>query len=126
MKSVARWLAALAFTVAGIFHFVNPEPYLRIMPSWLPWQLGFVYVSGVCEIAGGIGLMIGRLQRLAAWGLVALLIAVFPANINMAVNEIPFGDQSVAVWLLWARLPFQAVFIVWVLWCTMPDGDSRE
>ena len=70
--------------------------------------------------------MISRLQRPAAWGLGALLIAVFPANINMAINEIPFGDQPVPVWLLWARLPFQAVFIAWVLWSTMPDGHSRE
>ena len=118
----------MAFVLAGLLHFVNPEPYVRIMPAYLPWHLALVYVSGLFEIAGGVGLMIPRLKRPAAWGLVALLVAVFPANVNMAVNGLPFGDQAMSAWVLWARLPLQAVFIAWLLWCTTDNlkGARRE
>ena len=118
----------MAFVLAGLLHFFNPEPYLRIMPAYLPWHLALVYVSGLFEIAGGTGLMLPGLKRPAAWGLVALLVAVFPANVNMAVNGLPFGNQAVSAWVLWARLPLQAVFIAWLLWCTSgkPGIDRQE
>lgn len=115
----ARLAAGLAFLIAGAMHFVAPDRYLPMMPSWLPWHLELVYVSGFFEMAGGAGLLVPRLARPAAFGLVALLLAVFPANINAALT----GSQAVglptAAWYLWLRLPFQLVFIGWVL-ATMP------
>ena len=112
-KRVLRWLLAAFMTAAGVNHFVSPEPYVAMMPAVLPAPLALVYLSGVAEIAGGVGLVPRRTRRLAAWGLVALLVAVFPANINMAVNELPLGDRTVPTWALWARLPLQLVLIAW-------------
>ena len=106
-------------------HFVSPEPFLRMMPAALPWHLGLVYVSGAAEILGGIGLLIPKTRRAAAWGLLLLLVAVFPANINMAVNEIYLDGMPHEPWILWARLPLQlvgAAVIYWVgIW-----GTPRE
>jgi len=79
------------------------------MPEALPWHLALVYVSGAAEILGGIGLLVPKTRRAAAWGLLLLLLAVFPANINMAVNEIYVGGMPHEPWLLWARLPMQLV-----------------
>jgi uncharacterized membrane protein len=114
LKNVATVFCAIMFIFAGYYHFKNPYPYLEIMPDYLPYPEFLIYFSGVCEIAGGIGLLIPRLRRLASYGLIALLIAVFPANVNMAVNSIDFGLPHE---LLWWRLPFQFVFILWVYWC---------
>ncbi|MDB4962212.1 MAG: DoxX family rane protein [Myxococcales bacterium] len=103
---------------AGINHFVNPPPYLGMMPAEIPasWHLALVYVSGIAEIAGGLGLILPATRRAAAWGLIALLIAVFPANLNMAVNQLPLGTDPVPSWALWARLPLQVVFVAWAYW----------
>jgi len=106
-------LAAL-MVVAGALHFVMPKGYVRMMPKWLPAHLALVYVSGVAEIAGGAGLLVAPVARAAAWGLIALLVAVFPANVNMAVNRIglnPKQPPNMAV--LWGRLPLQLVLIYW-------------
>jgi uncharacterized membrane protein len=75
-------------------------------------------VSGVFEILGGVGLLVPATQRLAAWGLVALYVAVFPANVNMALHRIPLGKMEMPVWALWARLPLQGVLIAWAFWFT--------
>ena len=113
--TVARWIAAVFFIIAGAMHFLVPAPYLKIMPPWIPWHLAMVDISGAAEIAGGLGLLIPNLRRAAAWGLVALLIAVFPANIYMAMAHIP---RSSPAWILWARLALQPLMIYWVLWST--------
>jgi uncharacterized membrane protein len=105
-------LAAL-MVVGGILHFVFPRAYARTVPRALPAPLAIVYVSGVAEILGGAGLLIAPVQRAAAWGLVALLIAIFPANVNMAVNRIGFTARPPPKWILWARLPLQAVLVWW-------------
>ena len=118
MRKVLTYVAALFYMGAGAMHFLRPEPYLKIMPSYVPWHLAMVYVSGVAEMAGGAGLLIPSLRRAAAWGLVALLIAVFPANINMAVHDIQVTEAPVAAVWLWARLPLQGLLIWWLLWCT--------
>jgi uncharacterized membrane protein len=97
---------------AGFLHFFRPDPYMRIMPPYIPWHRAMVYISGAAEIAGGIGLLIPSLRRPAAWGVVALLIAVFPANLYMATSAPQFS------WILWGRLPLQPVLIWWVLACT--------
>ena len=85
----------------------------KIVPKMLPAPKLLVWISGVAEIAGGLGLLIPMTQRWAAWGLIALYVAVFPANINMAMNDLPLGRQKVPRWAQWARLPFQALFIGW-------------
>jgi uncharacterized membrane protein len=116
-------LAAAFFIVAGTLHFVRPEFYLRIMPPYIPWHLAMVRVSGFFEILGGLGLLLPQTRRAAAWGLVALLVAVFPANIYMATNPVDAGAASIAPALRWGRLPMQAVFVAWVLWCSRPRPE---
>lgn len=106
---------------AGVNHFVTPEPYVAMMPAALPWPWGLVYISGVFEALGGAGLLVPSTRRLAAWGLVALFVAVFPANVNMAVNQLPLGSTSLPAWALWARLPLQGVLIAWAWWYTRPE-----
>jgi uncharacterized membrane protein len=118
LRTVLRWLAAVFFTFAGLVHFVIPAPYLKIMPPWIPWHLAMVDVSGAAEIAGGLGLLIPGLRRAAGWGLVALLIAVFPANIYMATGNVSLGSAPVSPVLLWGRLFLQPVMMWWVLWCS--------
>jgi uncharacterized membrane protein len=120
MRTVLRRLAAIFFVVAGTFHFLKPEMYLQIMPPYFPAPQLLVAVSGIAEIAGGIGLLIPRLRRAAGWGLIALLFAVFPANIYMVQHPERF---HFAPWILWARLPLQFVFIAWV-W--LAAGQHRK
>jgi len=121
-KRVALVLASLFYVGAGVLHFTKSEFYLRIVPPYIPWHLAMVQISGVCELAGGVALLIPRLRRAAAWGIVALLIAVFPANIYMVTDPVAAGAASLSPVLLWGRLPLQFVFIWWVLWAT---SDSK-
>ena len=114
---------AIFFVAAGSLHLVRPEIYLRIMPPYIPWHVAMVRVSGLFEILGGLGVLLPWSRRMAAWGLVALLIAVFPANIYMATNPVDAGAASIAPALRWGRLPLQAIFIWWVLWCTRPRTE---
>ena len=101
-------------------HFIRTEPFVKILPPYIPFPYAAVYVSGVAEIAGGVGLLIGRFRRAAAWGLVALLVAVFPANVYMATDNIQVFETRMAAWALWARLPLQAVLIWLVVWLSKP------
>ena len=109
-----RWVTALGFTAIGISHFTNPEPFLAIMPPALPWPLALVYISGFFEVAGGGGLLLAPTRRAAAWGLLALLVAVYPANIHMLVNEVYLPDMPRERWLLWLRMPMQFVMAAMV------------
>ena len=113
-RAVALWVLAAFFVVAGLNHFLNPGPYLAMMPPYLPWHEGLIIVSGIAEIAGGLGILIPKMRRLAGWGLIALLVAVFPANVQVALHGWP-GAQ-IPQWTLWARLPLQGVLIAWVYW----------
>src|SRR5438045_9398493 len=81
-RAVFRTVLGTLFIVAGCLHFLIPGFYLSMMPPWLPWHLELVYLSGVFEILGGVGLLIPRLRRVACWGLIALLLAVFLANVQ--------------------------------------------
>lgn len=108
---------SLFFIAAGINHFVSPEIYWKIMPEYLPWPRTLVYVSGFFEVLGGVGLAVGRLRRMAGWGLIALLIAVFPANVDMLQHADQF--PSIPSWLLVARLPLQGVLMAWVWWAAV-------
>ena len=119
-KRIALLLLVPFYVVAGVNHFANPEFYVAIMPPWLPAHLELVYLSGVFEILGGLAVLVPRLRSLAGWGLVALLLAVYPANLHMALNPEQFSAQ-LPVWAIYARLPFQFVFIAWAIWATRPD-----
>lgn len=121
MKTFLRWLLTVLMVAAGANHFRDPDVYVAMMPAVLPAHLALVYLSGVAEILLGLGLVARRTRRLAAWGLVLLLVAVFPANINMAVNDLPLGDRALEPWQLWGRLPLQLVFIAWAWWFTREE-----
>jgi uncharacterized membrane protein len=121
-KRVLKYLLAIFFVLAGVNHFLDPDFYLKMMPPYLPWHVALNYLSGFFEIVLGICLVIPRFTRLAAWAIIVLLIAVFPANIYMAMNPEPFGVKP--IWLL-VRLPFQALFIAWAYWFTRPDQQTR-
>ena len=123
-KEVLRVILCVSLIVVGITHFVKPEQYAKIVPPQLPYPFQLVYISGFFEILGGIGLVIPFVSVAAAWGLIALFIAVFPANINMAVNSIPLEGIPRHPWLYWARLPFQAVLIAWAWWYTRKPKDQ--
>lgn len=110
---ILKWLLAGIMIFVGVMHFVAPRGFVKIVPKWLPAPGALVAISGVFEILGGVGLLIAETQHIAAWGLMALFIAVFPANVNMAVNRISLGKKPLPTWALWARLPLQAVFIAW-------------
>jgi uncharacterized membrane protein len=116
LREAFRVVLALGMVLAGTLHFLYPRAYARIVPAYLPAPLTLVYVSGVAEILGGLGLLLPQTRTFAAWGLVSLFIAVFPANVNMAVRRIGFGRRPPPVWLLWARLPVQAALIAWASW----------
>jgi uncharacterized membrane protein len=100
------------FLVAGLLHFVKPKPYVSIVPDALPRKREIVYASGVAELAGAAGVMLPGTRRLAGWWLIATLLAIFPANVNMAVNAERY--RAVPEPLLWARLPLQGALIAWV------------
>ena len=110
LKSALKIGFGLLFVAAGCNHFLHRNLYIRIMPPALPWPMALVYLSGVCEIALG-ALLLTRWQGLAAWGLIALLIAVFPANLQMAFHPELYPEFSRM--LLWGRLPLQALMIAW-------------
>jgi len=95
------------------------------MPPYIPWHVAMMRISGVFEILGGLGLLVSETRREAAWGLIALLIAVFPANIYMAIHPIEAGAVSIAPVLRWWRLPLQLLLVWWLLWCTKPRHALR-
>ena len=120
IKLVALWVLALVMVGVGTLHFVQPKPFVRIVPKFLPAPLALVYISGFFEIAGGVGLLIPATRVAAAWGLIALYTAVFPANIYMLTHNVsPNPKKPIPRWALWARLPLQFVLIAWAYWFTL-------
>ncbi len=116
-KLVLFGLAAF-FIYFGIDHFINPDFYLSIMPPLFPLHEEAVYISGFFEIAGGIGVLIPRFRKIAGWGLFALLIAVYPANIYMAIFPEVFPD--IPIEMLYFRLALQFLFFYWAYSVTRP------
>ena len=116
VKTIARVLMGILFMLTGLNHFRRPRMYRAIMPPYLPWHNPLVALSGAAEVGLGALALIPHWRRQAGWGLIALLIAVFPANLHMAL----YSDRypRIPAWLLWCRLPLQAVLIAWVRWCT--------
>lgn len=112
--------------IGGTNHFLSPDLYLAIMPPSLPSPTALVRISGMAEIAGGLGILVPLTRKLATLGLIALLVAVFPANVYAAQHGMRIGHFVVPAWMLWTRLPLQAVLIAWVYfagWKTPPHSQ---
>jgi uncharacterized membrane protein len=120
----SRVLSAVFFIGAGIMHFVIPDTYVRIVPPALPSPRLLVELSGAAEVLGGLGLLVPFTRRAAAWGLVALLVAVFPANLYMAISHVPATGILGQHWLQWLRLPLQIPMILWALRYTRPPPKT--
>jgi uncharacterized membrane protein len=122
-KDKAAVAMGAAFAITGAMHFSNPARFLPMMPAWLPWRLELIYLSGAFEILGGSGLAVRRTRRAAALGLTGLLLAIFPANIHVALSGGSVEGLASAGWYYWVRLPFQFAYIAWALWCSGPHGS---
>ncbi len=105
------YLMVALYVAAGINHFANTSIYMDIMPPWVPYHLPMVYISGVCEIVLGLLLLPLATRRIAAWGIILLLIAVFPANVQTCINN--SNTHDLRFWISVARLPLQLVLIRW-------------
>lgn len=117
-RARARAVLGALFVLAGLNHFLQPRMYTAIMPDYLPAHRALVALSGYAEIGLGALVVVPRLRLPARWGLIALLIAIFPANLHMALYAQRYPGLPPA--LLWLRLPLQAALIAWVWWCTEP------
>ncbi len=113
-RKISEILLALFFIAAGTNHFISPGDYLPLMPGYLPWPMALILLSGAAEMIGGIGVLLPKWRRLAGWWLIAVLVAIFPANVHMLIHRPPILGHEVPLWILWARLPLQAVMIAWV------------
>ena len=113
LKKVALFCTGVFFIVAGVRHFIMPEFYMLMMPKNLPVPLTLIYISGFFEILGGIGLLIPSSRVIAAWGLMALLLAVLPANVYIWTHNIQLPDNFRPSWYLMLRIPFQFLLIAW-------------
>ncbi|HEY7021460.1 MAG TPA: DoxX family protein [Ktedonobacterales bacterium] len=124
-----RWLRAglsTLFIGSGMVHLIRPSVYLPMMPPYLPYPSELILVSGVAEIAGGIGLLFPPTRRAARYGLIALLLAVFPENIQMAINGFASDAPPLVLALLLARLPLQPLLIWLVYRCACPTQSASE
>ena len=124
VREILRVVFSMSLIIIGIAHFVRAEQFARIVPPIFPTYPS-VYISGAFEILGGIGLLIPSVSVAAAWGLIALFIAVFPANIYMAVHNIKLDGVPQSQLLYWGRLPLQAVLIAWAWWYTKHPKQSQ-
>ncbi|MFD2572592.1 DoxX family protein [Spirosoma soli] len=110
MNNLSLYIQAFVYVAAGINHFINPKMYLAIMPPYIPSHSLMVTLSGIAEVVLGLGLLFPATRAISAWGIIVLLIAVFPANIYMATSS---RFKKMPAWLRWARLPLQGVLIWW-------------
>ena len=117
---IHRYIIAGLFFLTGILHFVKPQVFVSIMPDYIPYHLTMVYISGVAEILGAAGILFDEIRPVAGWGLIVLLVAVFPANINMSVESVKkFGYLNWYSIVTIVRLPLQFVLIYWVYWACL-------
>jgi len=114
VRIFSRFALALFFIGSGTAHLLAPAPSLAIMPPYIPWPEAMVAISGIAEILGGLGVCFRATRVAAGCGLIALLVAVFPANIHSISTGMVIGGYALPAWMLWARLPFQLLFGVWV------------
>ncbi len=129
-RNVLRWVIAAAYLFVGIVHLRSPNGFMPIVPDWVPYPLETILLTGVCEIAGAIGLMIPRFRRAAAWGLAAYAVCVFPANIKHAVEGVIIGGTQLGWGYHAPRLAFQPVLVWWALFAggivTWPFGRKES
>ena len=118
----ARVFVTIWFVIGGVMHFANPEPFLRIMPPYIPYHLACVSISGAFELLGAIGLWIKPSRSLAGYGLMALTVAVTLANVHMYQHPELF--PSIPEWLLLVRFPVQTALIWLIFWCSRPNKPS--
>ncbi|WP_252108600.1 MULTISPECIES: DoxX family protein [unclassified Halomonas] len=114
MPTIPLLIIALFFFLGGIAHFALTDFFILAMPDYLGYHRELVLISGVFELLGAVGILVPSTRKLAGWGLIALMVAVFPANVHMALH--PEAFPSIPVWLLYARLPLQALLIAFVWW----------
>lgn len=126
IKTFFRGLLGVLMVLAGVVHFVNPEPYLMMMPDYLPWHEALVFISGVFEVLLGVALFVPKARSLAGWGLIALFIAILPANIYMASEGIQPPGLEMSPTAAWIRVAFQAVFIYWAWAVSRPDAPASS
>ena len=128
-RILIRILLAALFLFAGTVHLHNPEVFIPVMPPWIPLHLVCIQVSGIFELLGGFGLLIPvrKIQFLTGWGLALLLVAVFPANLYMAMAHVQIHGFPPQPWMAWARLPLQPILIAAVLWATRAwPGNCKD
>ncbi len=123
MPRIPVLLVALFFTVGGIAHFAIMDKFISIMPAYIGYHKELVIISGVFELMGAIGILLPQTRRLAGYGLIALAIAVFPANINMALH--PENYASISPLVLYIRLPLQ-LLIIWIIWLAMNPKEKAR
>lgn len=127
LKRLLLYAMGAFYVFAGANHFMNTDFYLPMMPPWLPAHRLLIDLSGIAEIACGIGVLVRETRVAAAWGTVALLIAVFPANIHIAIHDIPIGGAREGAGALnYVRLAFQPVLIAWAWWYTRPEARAAS
>ncbi len=119
LANMLRIITAIIFTAAGANHFIHAAFYQRMIPPGFPSPPMLVFISGICEIAGGIGLLVSSLRPWAGWGLIALLLAVFPANVYMAIHSERFTDLHLPAWCYLLRLPLQPLAMGWLWWVSI-------
>jgi uncharacterized membrane protein len=132
LKRPLLYVMGAFYIVAGVMHFVEPEFYEEIMPPQFPRPLELVYLSGIAEVVLGIGMLLPRTRKLSAWGIIGLLVAVLPANLHIAVNDVTVdagpewvqGEPDDAV--AWGRLPLQVLLMLWAWWYTQPMPGEAE
>lgn len=119
IKTVLLYVMVVFYVLAGANHFMQPDLYMPMMPPYLPWHRMLIYLSGAAELGLGLAMLSPTFRPIAAWGLIVMLIAIFPANLHIALHDVPlFGrPEGFGMWN-WVRLPFQAVLIVWAWWYT--------
>ncbi len=118
LRKIVLFGLAIFFIFFGIDHFINPDFYLSIMPPAFPLHKEAVYISGFFEILGGLGVLIFRFRKIAGWGLIVLLVTVYPANIYMALT--PEAFPNISIELLYFRLALQFLFFYWAYVVTLP------
>jgi uncharacterized membrane protein len=130
VKELLCWPMGAFYVAAGLWHFASPAFFVEIVPPHLPWKSALVWISGAAEVVLGVAVVVPRTRRLAAWGIVALLFAVFPANVYMATYQVhpphaPAWMQGMTPMQLWLRLPLQGVLALWAWWYTRPGPATR-